>query len=215
MADPAPWPWARLPAVGVHAEAAPPRRPPVRRAWAVVLAVVAFAAIAALAAAVSAEVRNRRDEGFCRADHGLPGVTASDEHVWWPLGERCLLRSSDGSVRVREPTFALTGFLVAAVAALVAGATAPKGTVRRALAWVVGVPAIPLAIAIQLTVSPHSLTRLVALTAVCLGFGSIMATVTALFVWLVMRGRVLTTVLGSWAAWSTLIFVQGRDSIGR
>ena len=179
-----------------------------------VLAVLVFAAIAALAFGVTAEVSDRRSEGFCRPDHGIPGATSSEERTWWPLGDRCHLRLADGSTRVREPKWWLTAVLVASGAATAVGAVAPRESARRRLAWAVAVPALPVAALVLVTVQPRSATRLVALTSISLGFGFLFAGVTALVVWFVLRGRALPTVLGSWLVWAVLVFLQGKDSIG-
>ena len=179
-----------------------------------VLAVLAFVGVAALALAVTVEVRDRRREGFCRSDHGIPGATWNERRTWWPLGERCQLRLADGTTRVREPGWALTAFVVAATTAGVVGAAAPASSARRRLAWAVAVPALPVAATVVVTVGPRSLARLVALTSLSLGFGAVFAVPTAGVVWVMARGRWLPTVLGSWLVWAIVIFLQGRDAIG-
>lgn len=181
-------------------------------AW--VLAGLAFAVVALLAFAVSLEVRDRRRDHFCRADHGIPGATWDERRTWWPLGERCFLHLPDGTTRERAPSFALTGFVAATVAVGAAAATAPSGSARRQLAWAVAVPAVPVAVLVVVMVGPSSLARLVSLTTISVGFGAVFAAPTAVAVWFVVRGRWLPTILGSWLVWSSVIFLQGRDAIG-
>lgn len=178
-----------------------------------VLAVLVLSTLGVLAFRVTVEVSDRRAEGFCRPDHVLVGATGSEERTWWPVGDRCFLHLPDGTTRVREPGWSLTALLAGAAAVVAAGAPAPPGSARRSSAWVVAVPAVPVAILVSAMVAPASLTRLVALTAISLGFGVPMAVVTALAVWAFVRGRLLPTVLGSWLAWAVVIFLQGRDSI--
>jgi lysylphosphatidylglycerol synthetase-like protein (DUF2156 family) len=179
-----------------------------------VLAVLVFALIAALALGVAAEVRDRRRDGFCRPDHGIPGATRSEERTFWPLGDRCHLRLADGSTRVREPGWWLTALVAASSTALAVGAAAPPDSARRRLAWAVAVPALPVAAVVAATVQPRSLARLVSLTSISLGYSVLFGAATALVVWLYLRGRALPTILGSWLAWAVVIFLQGKDSIG-
>ena len=190
----------------------PGRRLP--RAVAIALAGAALAVIAVLAFRVNADVTDRRRAGFCRPDHGIAGAVGSEERTWWPLGERCRLRLADGTTRVREPGWSLTALLPTWAVVAGVGAAARAGSVRRQLAWVAVVPAVPVAALIAVVVQPHSVARLVALTAVSVGFGAVLGTISAAVVWLVARGRLLPTVLGSWLVWAVLVFVQGRDSIG-
>ncbi|MGH9152659.1 MAG: hypothetical protein ACRD03_09740, partial [Acidimicrobiales bacterium] len=82
------------------------------------------------------------------------------------------------------------------------------------VAWAAAVPAVPVAALILVMVGPRSLSRLVALTSVSLGFALPMAALTAGALWALLRGRVLATALGSWLAWALVIFLQGKDSIG-
>ena len=189
-----------------------PRRVPAPVAAA--LAGVVVAVLAVLAFQVRSEVTDRRSEGFCRPDHGVAGAVESEERTWWPLGERCRLELSDGTVRVREPGWSLTSFLAAWVTAVAVGAAAPSGSARRRVAWIAAVPAVPVALLIGVVVQPRSLARLVSLTTVSVGFGAIMGAVTAVAVWAFARGRVMATVLGSWLAWAVIVFAQGKDSIG-
>jgi hypothetical protein len=177
-------------------------------------AVAAFVVVALLAFAVTDEVISRRQDGFCKVNHGTPGATRSEERTWWPLGEICRLHLADGTTRERESGWALTAFTAAWFAAVAAGGSAPSRSARRRLAWSVAAPVLPLALLILVVIQPASYSRLVSLTTISLGFGAIMATVTAAVVWYVMRGRVLATVLGSWLAWGAIIFLQGRDSVG-
>ena len=178
-------------------------------------AVLVFAGLAALAGGVAAEMVDRRRDGFCRLDPGIPGASTSEERTWWPLGERCFLRLADGRERVREPGWWLTGFVGGSLAAVAAGLLAPAGSARRHLAWAVAVPLVPLAALVLVTVWPRSLSRLIGLTSVGLGYGAPPALVTAAVVWFVVRGRLLPTVLGSWRVWGALLFWQGRDAVGR
>lgn len=185
------------------------------RRWAGPAAAFAgLAVVALLAYGVSDEVISRRQDGFCKVNHGIPGATHSETTTWWPLGEVCRLHLADGRTLVREPGWWLTGFTAAWIAAVAAGAVAPPKSPRRRLAWAVAAPTIPLAILIQVVIHPTSYARLVSLTTISLGFGAIMATVTAAVLWFVMRGRVMPTVLGSWLAWGAIIFLQGRDAVG-
>ena len=177
-------------------------------------ACVAFALVAVLAYGVTDEVISRRRDGFCKVNHGIPGATRSETRTWWPLGEICRLHLADGTTRVREPGWSLTAFTGAWMAAVALGAAAPARSSRRRLAWAVAVPTLPLAILIQLVISPASYARLVSLTAISLGFGVFMGAVTAVAVWYFFRGRLLATVLGSWLVWGTIIFLQGRDNVG-
>lgn len=197
-------------------DAAGGRQPPSRLPGAVtgVLALLVLGALAVLAFRVTVEVSDRRSEGFCRPDHGVVGATGSEERTWWPIGDRCFLHLADGTTRVREPGWSLTALTGASSAVLAAGVAAPRRSARRRLAWAVFIPAVPVALLIAALVQPHSVTRLVALTSISLGFGLPMAAVTALAVWGVARGRVVPTALGSWLAWAVIIFLQGRDSIG-
>ena len=197
-------------------EPAPPPGPSPRipRPVAIGLAAVVIAVLAVLAFQVRTEVTDRRSEGFCRPDHGIAGATGSEERTWWPIGERCRLELPDGTVRVRRPGWSLTAFLAAWVTTVAVGAVAPRGSARRLVAWVAAVPAVPVAVLVGVVVQPRSLARLVSLTAVSVGFGAIMGAVTAAAVWAFARGRVMTTVLGSWLAWAVIVFAQGKDSIG-
>lgn len=187
---------------------------PARRLVGPVSAVVVLAALSVLAFRVTVEVNARRGEGFCRPDHGIPGATASEEKTWWPLGERCFLRLADGTTRVREPGWSLTALAAGWSAVVVSGVLSSSRSARRRVAWSVVFPALPVAVLVVAMVGPRSLSRLVALTSISLGFGSFMGAVTAVVVWYVMRGRVMATILGSWLAWAVIIFLQGRDSIG-
>lgn len=175
---------------------------------------VAFALVALLAYGVTDEVISRRQDGFCKANHGIPGATRSETRTWWPVGEICRLHLADGTTRVREPGWALTAFTGAWIAAVAVGVAAPARSSRRRLAWAVAIPALPLAVLIQVVISPTSYARLVSLTAISLGFGVFMGAVTAVAVWYFFRGRLLATVLGSWLLWGTIIFLQGRDNVG-
>ncbi|MGH9179540.1 MAG: hypothetical protein ACRD0N_13425 [Acidimicrobiales bacterium] len=177
-------------------------------------AAAALAVVAVLAYGVADEVISRRQDGFCRQDHGIPGATRSEERTWWPLGEICRLHLADGTTLERHPGWSLTAFTAAWATAVAAGTVAPPRSARRRLAWAVAAPAVPLATLIQVVVAPASYSRLVSLTAISLGFGAIMATATAAAVWYVIRGRVMATVLGSWLAWGAIIFLQGKDAVG-
>ena len=176
-------------------------------------AVLALGLLSLLAFRVTVEVNDRRDDGFCRPDHGIPGAVESEERTWWPVGDRCFLRLPDGTTSVREPQWWLTALLAACLAAIAAGALSRAAAWRR-LAWSVVFPALPVAALIIVIVSPRSLARLAALTSISLGYGSLMTAVTAGVVWYVVRGRVLPTILWSWFGWSVFILLQGRDSIG-
>ena len=195
--------------------APPPGSPPrIPTPVAVGLGCVVVAVLAVLAFQVRTEVTDRRSEGFCRPDHGIAGAVGSEERTWWPIGDRCRLELSDGTVRVRQPGWSLTAFLAVWVTTVAVGAAAPSGSARRRVAWVAAVPAVPVAVLVGVVVQPRSLARLVSLTAVSVGFGAIMGAVTAAAVWAFARGRVMTTVLGSWLAWAVIVFAQGKDSIG-
>ena len=157
---------------------------------------------------------DRRDDGFCRPDHRVPGAVESEEHTWWPVGNRCLLRMPDGSTRVREPKWWLTALLATSLAVIATDVVSRPASAWRRLAWSVVFPAVPVAALTVAVLRPRSLARLAAITSISLGFGSIMAAVTAGTLWYFLRGRVLPTVLGSWLGWSVFILLQGRDSIG-
>lgn len=187
---------------------------PARRLVGPLGSLMVLAALSVLAFRLTVEVNDRRGEGFCRPDHGIAGATASEERTWWPLGERCFLRLGDGTTRVREPGWSLTALAAGWSAVVVSGVLSSPGSARRRLAWSVVVPAVPVAVLVVAVVGPRSLSRLVALTSISLGFGSFMGAITAVAVWYVMRGRVMATILGSWLAWAVIIFLQGRDSIG-
>ncbi|MFP5377918.1 MAG: hypothetical protein ACLGIO_14205 [Acidimicrobiia bacterium] len=177
-------------------------------------AAVVLVVLGALAFALTTEVNDRRREGFCRPDHGIAGATWSEERTWWPLGERCLLHLPGGTTRVHEPGWWLTALVPAWLAVVAAGALAPPASARRRLAWAAAVPAIPIAAVIAVMVGPRSLSRLVALTSISLGFAVPMAAVTAAALWGFVRGRAMPTVLGSWLVWGLVIFLQGREHIG-
>lgn len=170
--------------------------------------------VAVLALLVTVEVNDRRREGFCKADHGIPGASGYEERTWWPVGERCYLRLADGTVRVRRPGWALTALAVTWPVAVAAGAVAPPRSARRRLAWALVVPGLVVAALVLVAVQPRSLARLVSLTTISLGFGAIGGAVTAAVAWYVLRGRLMATVLGSWLAWAVIVFLQGRDAIG-
>lgn len=177
-------------------------------------AAVVLAALGVLAFRLTVEANDRRSEGFCRPDHGIAGATWSEERTWWPLGERCLLHLADGTTLGRGPGWSLTALVPAWLAVVAAGALAPPGSARRRLAWAVVFPTVPVAGLIVVMVGPRSLSRLVALTSISVGFAVPMAAVTAGALWGFLRGQVMPTVLGSWLAWAVVIFLQGRDSIG-
>ncbi|MGH9281877.1 MAG: hypothetical protein ACRD0S_02955 [Acidimicrobiales bacterium] len=177
-------------------------------------AAAVLALVAGLAFGVTDEVIERRRDGFCRPDHGIAGAVASETRTWWPLGERCRLRLADGTRLVREPGWALTGLVATWLAVVAVGGLAPPGSVRRRLGWTLVVPVVPLAVLIQAVTQPRSFARLVSLTSISLGFGSVMAAFSAVAVWYVMRGRILPTVLGCWLAWGSIVFIQGKDAVG-
>lgn len=193
---------------------AAPRRVPMRRILRPAATASVLVVLGALAFALTAEIDDRRQEGFCRPDHGMTGATWSEERTWWPLGERCYLHLPDGTTRVHEPGWWLTALVPAWLAVVGAGALAPPASARRRLAWAAAVPALPVAAVIVVTVGPRSLSRLVALTSVSLGFAVPLAAVTAAGVWALMRGPAMPTVLGSWLGWALVIFLQGREHIG-
>jgi len=193
---------------------AAPRRALLRRLLRPASAAAVLVVLGALAFALTTEVDDRRREGFCRPDHGIAGATWSEERTWWPLGERCLLHLPDGTTRVHEPGWWLTALVPAWLAVVGVGALAPPASTRRPLAWAAAVPALPVAAVIAVMVGPRSLSRLVALTSVSLGFAVPMAAVTAAAVWGFVRGRAMPTVLGCWLAWALVIFLQGRHAIG-
>ena len=177
-------------------------------------AVLALGVLGVLAYNVTVEVNDRRDDGFCRPDHGIPGAVESEERTWWPVGERCFLRLADGTTEIRQPRWWLTALLATWVGVVGLGVRARPASAWRWLAWSVVVPAIPMAVLIVAVVQPGSLARLVALTSISLGFGSFMAAVTAGAVWHFARARVVPAILGSWLGWSVFVFLQGRDAIG-
>ena len=198
-----------------HADARPEQRPArrLRRVLPAAGAILALVVLAGLAFDHSAEVIDRRNAGFCKKHHGIPGAVGFEDRTWWPIGDRCFLRMTDGTTRVHEPGWSLTALLAGWSAVGVAGFLAPPAWLWRRLAWAVLIPAVPVALLVLAVVQPASLSRLVAITSVSLGFGSVMGAVTAAGVWYVVRGRVLATVLGSWLAWSVIVLLQGRDAI--
>lgn len=193
---------------------AAPRRDLLGRILGPAPAAVVLVVLGALAFALTTEINDRRREGFCRPEHGITGATWSEQRTWWPLGERCYLHLPDGTTRVHEPGWWLTALVPAWLAVVGAGALAPPASARRRLAWAAAVPALPVAAVIAVTVGPRSLSRLVALTSVSLGFAVPMAAVTAAALWAFVRGRAMPTVLGSWLGWALVIFLQGREHIG-
>ena len=206
-------PRGRLPAVPGAPEAAP-RQDPVRRILRPAAAALVLVVLGALAFVLTTEVNDRRREGFCRPDHGIADATSSEERTWWPLGERCFLHLPDGTTRVHEPGWWLTALVPAWLAVVGVGALAPPASARRRLAWAAAVPALPVAAVILVMVGPRSLSRLVALTSVSLGFALPLAAVTAAALWAFLRGRAMPTALGSWLGWALVIFLQGREHIG-
>jgi hypothetical protein len=74
---------------------------------------------------------------------------------------------------------------------------------------------VPVAALAAVTVHPRSLSRLVGLASISLGYGAPLAALTAAPVWGFLRGRVLPTVLRSWLLWAGFLFWQGKESIGR
>ena len=206
-------PRGRLPAVPGASEAAP-LRVPTQRPLRLASAAVVLVLLGALAFALTTEINDRRREGFCRPDHGVAGATWSEERTWWPLGERCYLHLPDGTTRVHQPGWWLTALVPAWLAVVGVGALAPSASARRRLAWTAAVPAVPVAGVIVVMVGPRSLSRLVALTSISLGFALPLAAVTAGALWAFMRGRAMPTVLGSWLVWALIIFLQGREHIG-
>jgi hypothetical protein len=189
------------------------RSPSPRDAAGYAVAGLACVVLAALAFRATAEVRDRRQEGFCRELPVTSGATTFEERSWWPLGDRCFIEFADGSVRSREPSWALTAFAAGWITVVALGVTAPAASRRRRLAWIVGAPPLILAVVEQVTVHPASLIRFVGISTVSLSWGAVPAAATAIGVWWVTRGRVLPIALVAWTVWAAAVFLQGRSGI--
>ena len=165
-------------------------------------------AAAGLAVAVTLEVADRREDGFCRA---LPGT---EEHPsWWPLGERCVIHRPDGAVATREPTWALTGFVAVVIGAVALGVPAPARSLRRRTAEALLVPLFPLAAIVTLVVTPRSLSRLVAIATISLWLTILPAGLTAVAVRRMLLTSWRTAIPVSWLGWAAAVFYAGRGGV--
>ena len=164
---------------------------------------------AALAVAVTAELHDRRADGYCRR---VAGTT--ERATWWPVGERCTVTDADGGVSVRRPGWSLTALLAVVVGGVAVGAAAPAGSARRRTAEALALPALPLAVAVAAIATPPSLSRVVAVTTVSLYLTAVPGLLSALAVHHLLATGWRSAIAGSWFAWAFAVFFVARDGVG-